>query len=61
MQIEQVEHCRRRVVEEERLAEAASSVEHAERHYQMAMLYKAQLGVLERKVRCESASDPALA
>jgi hypothetical protein len=49
MQIEQIEHCRRRVAEEERLAEGASSVDVAERHYQMAMLYKVQLSVLQRR------------
>ncbi|MET0181127.1 MAG: hypothetical protein ABW194_11700 [Novosphingobium sp.] len=57
MQIDQIEHCRRRVVEEERLAEAASSGDIAERHYQMAMLYKVQLSVLQRK--CEAIPPPA--
>lgn len=49
MKVEAIEHCRRRVVEEEFLAAAAPSSDEAARHQQMAMLYKVQLSVLERK------------
>ena len=48
MNHDDLEHCRQRICEEELLARSASSVEVAERHLQMAMLYKAQVAVLLR-------------
>jgi hypothetical protein len=47
MSHQQIEHCQARIAREEHLAQSAMSAEVAERHYQMAMLYKAQLAVLK--------------
>ena len=46
-----IEHCRRCVAEEQKLGHKAPTQEAGERHYQLAMLYKAQLAVLERRQR----------
>jgi hypothetical protein len=46
-----VRHCSRRIAEEERLAAETGSPEVAEKHLQLAMLYKAQLQVLELRLR----------
>ena len=51
MDIDAIEHCRRRVSEEQQLGESAATAELAERHYQVAMLYKVQLSVLQRRSR----------
>ena len=48
MSHQQIQHCESRIAEEEQLARSAQSAEVAERHHQMAMLYKAQLAVLKR-------------
>jgi hypothetical protein len=45
---ELIDSCRRRIAEEERLAQAASSPEAAELHVQKGRLYRAQLATLER-------------
>jgi hypothetical protein len=44
------DHCRRCIVEEERLGNEAPTLEAGERHFQLAMLYRAQLAVVERQV-----------
>jgi hypothetical protein len=43
-----LDYCRRRISEETRLALAAPSPEAAEKHYQLAALYRGQLAVLTR-------------
>jgi hypothetical protein len=49
-----IEHCARRIAEEERLGGEAPSLEAGLVHFQLAMLYKTQLAVLARR-----ASSPA--
>jgi hypothetical protein len=46
-----LEYCRGRIVEETLQAQSAPSPEAAEKHLQMAMLYRAQLAVLTRAAR----------
>lgn len=48
MSHEQIDHCQSRIAEEEQLARLAQSPEVADRHCQLALLYKAQLAVLKR-------------
>jgi hypothetical protein len=43
-----IAHCRQRIEDEERRARSAGSPEAGEVHAQMAMLYRAQLAMLER-------------
>ena len=43
---EDLDDCRRRISEQTRLALAAPSPEAAEKHYQLAALYRGQLAVL---------------
>lgn len=47
----EVDFCTRMVAEEEKLAGDAPSPEAAEIHHQMLMLYRAQLKLLQRKLR----------
>lgn len=49
-----VRHCARMIAQERRLAQAAPSMEAAEVHHQMAMLYEAQLRVLTQRARSNS-------
>lgn len=46
-----VRHCAKMIAEERRLAQAAPSIEAAEVHNQLAMLYEAQLRVLTQRAR----------
>jgi len=46
MEHERIGFCRRRIAEEERLGALAQSPVDAAAHYQLALLYKAQLRVL---------------
>lgn len=46
-----ITHCRGRISVEERSARTAPTEEQRERHLQVAMLYRAQLAVLERRLR----------
>ena len=47
---EDIDFCRKRIAEEERLGDGATSPEAGESHFQLAMLYKAQLATLLRNV-----------
>lgn len=49
-----VDDCRRRISEQTRLALAAPSAEAAEKHYQLAALYRGQLAVLMGGARAVS-------
>jgi hypothetical protein len=48
MDQENIGFCRRRIAEEERLGAAAQTPEDAAAHFQLALLYKAQLRILMR-------------
>ena len=48
MQQDQIGFCRRRIAEEERLGNQSKNPEEAASHFQLALLYKAQLRVLLR-------------
>ena len=54
-----IAYCSRKIAEEEQRAKAAPGPEAAEVHLQLAMLYKAQLNVLTRRLRSLSTKDPA--
>ena len=45
---EDIDFCRKRIADEERLGSGASTPEAGEAHFQLAMLYKAQLATLLR-------------
>jgi uncharacterized protein YeaC (DUF1315 family) len=46
-----IAHCQRRIRMEESSARDATTADQRERHLQVAMLYRAQLAVLERKLQ----------
>jgi hypothetical protein len=48
--------CSKKVYEEQKLADAAPSLEAGMVHSQMAMLYKAELAMLHRRQRCHQQS-----
>jgi hypothetical protein len=48
--------CSKKVEEEQKLADAAPSLEAGMIHSQMAMLYKAELAMLYRRQRCHQQS-----
>jgi hypothetical protein len=48
MRQDDIEDCKRRIAEEERLTIAAGSPEAGEAHAQLVMLYKTQLAVMMR-------------
>jgi hypothetical protein len=63
MATEDLDDCRRRISDETRLALAAPSPEAAEKHYQLAALYRGRLAVLTRGARAvpEQGSSFAIA